>query len=211
MSALATIFGSLGELSESELRQLYLAIGVRLGIPDVPTGAKPQGKKSGKTGSAKTKAAKGQPSSTSSKGNPKRKSQWANHPLYQEYNRLKKAVEAQSKEQKCSFNAVDTAESRAYREAFTRWVDAKHSFRGHGESGQLWAKPNGNESEQSSEEEEEDEKPEKPAPRPKPAGAAGPSQEQSKTVPPGKTSPTPSGKSGSASGSHSGKGKSASK
>jgi hypothetical protein len=209
MSALATIFGSLGELSESELRQLYLAIGVRLGIPDVPTGAKPQGKKTGKSGSAKQKAAKGQPSATSSKGNPKRKSQWANHPLYQEYSRLKKVVENQSKEAKCSFNAVDTVESRAYREAFTRWVEAKHSFRGHGESGQLRGNPDGNESDASSEEEEEAET---PAPKGAPTGkSGGPSREQAIPVRPAKTSPTSPGKSGDAKAPASGKGKSSSK
>jgi len=138
MSALATIVGSLGELSESELRQLYLMVGVRLGIPDVPAGAKPREPGGGKTSNAK----KGRPGKSggvpsSSKGNPQRKSQWANHPLYQEYSRLKKVVEAQAKEQRCSFNAVNTAESRAYAQAFTHWVEAKSSFRGHGESGQI--------------------------------------------------------------------------
>jgi hypothetical protein len=156
MSALADVFGLLGELSESELRQLYLAIGVRLGIPDVPVGAKPQQKGRGKTTNTRSKGGKPAASNTSSKGNPKRKSQWANHPLYQEYSRLKKVVEAQSKEQKCSFNAVDTAESRAYQEAFTHWVEAKSSFRGHGESGQLRDNP---EKEEGSEDEQEEEKP----------------------------------------------------
>jgi len=155
MSALAAIFGQLGELSGSELRQLYLALGVRLGIPDVPTGAKPQQKDAGKSGNAKASGGKTTQKPSSSKGNPQRKSQWANHPLYQEYSRLKKVVEKQAKESKLSFNAVDTAESRAYQKAFTDWVEAKHSFRGHGESGQIRAKPEeGNESGEEPDEEE---------------------------------------------------------
>jgi len=157
MSALATIVGSLGELSESELRQLYLMVGVRLGIPDVPTGAKPQQKGGGKPPNANKSAAKGGKTSTSGRGNPNRKSQWANHPLYQEYSRLKKVVENQAKEAKTSFNSVDTAESRAYRQAFTQWVEAKHSFRGHGESGQIRSSTgegNEDEDEVSSDEEE---------------------------------------------------------
>jgi hypothetical protein len=155
MSALANIVGQLGELSESELRQLYLMVGVRLGIPDVPAGAKPQkgggGKASKTPGTSGGKTSK---KSKSSKGNPQRKSQWANHPLYQEYSRLKKVVEAQAKEAKTSFNAVDTSEARAYRQAFTQWVEAKHSFRGHGESDQAPKRSEGDVSEEDSSEEE---------------------------------------------------------
>jgi len=131
MSALATIVGSLGELTESELRQLYLMVGVRLGIPDVPTGVKPQGLARAIGSNATTSRVKGQSKSTSSRGNPARKSQWANHPLYKEYSRLKKVVEAQSKERNVSFNSVDTAESRAYKLAFNQWLEAKCSFRDH--------------------------------------------------------------------------------
>lgn len=161
MSALATIVGSLGELSESELRQLYLMVGVRLGIPDVPSGQSARGRAPGKTGNPKASGGKTPKKPTSSKGNPKRKSQWANHPLYQEYSRLKKVVEAQAKEAKTSFNSVDSAESTAYKVAFSQWLDAKSSFRDHGESGQNPAKPGREEAdeESSSEEEEEGEPP----------------------------------------------------
>jgi hypothetical protein len=141
VGAFATVVGRLSELSESELRQLHLIIGVRLGSPDVlpptsgtvastasksgkPSGPRPKGK--GKPSAGKTRQGGGK---SAGKGNPSRKSQWANHPLYQEYQRLKKAVGAQAKELKCSFNQVDTAESRAYRLAFTSWVEAKCSFR----------------------------------------------------------------------------------
>jgi len=138
--ALSAIIGRLGSLTESELRQLYQVIGIRLGYPDgaVPSGVKtgggnstsakrgktPQGKKTGGSGKA---AAKGK--NASSKGNPQRKSQWANHPLYTEYSRLKKVVESQAKEKKLSFSAVDTAESSAYKKVLTQWVEAKSSFR----------------------------------------------------------------------------------
>lgn len=173
MSALATIVEKLGELSESELRQLYLVVGVRLGNPDVPTGAKPRGKATAKGRNSKPSAGKTGKKASSSKGNPSRKSQWANHPLYQEYSRLKKVVENQAKEAKTSFNAVDTAESRAYREAFTHWVEAKSSFRDHRKGGKE------DDSEEESEEEEEgpkDSASAKPGPRPgsskePPAGA----------------------------------------
>jgi len=155
MSALATIFGSLGELSESELRQLYLAIGVRLGIPDVPPGAMPQARSRGKSSNTKPSAGKSRKTAPFSGGNPQRKSQWANHPLYREYSRLKKVVEAQAKERKLSFNAVDTTESCAYRTAFSQWLEAKYSFRDHGESGQSGALPQKEEDEEESSSEEE--------------------------------------------------------
>lgn len=163
MSALGTIVGALGELSESELRQLYLMVGVRLGIPDVPSGPKVLGKDRGKTSNANRRGGGKTParSAGSSRGNPQRKSQWANHPLYREYSRLKKVVETQSKEQHCSFNGVDTAESRAYRQAFSQWLNAKSSFRDHSKSGQNRARPaeRKDDSEDESSEEEEEAKP----------------------------------------------------
>jgi hypothetical protein len=179
MSALATIIGGLGELSESELRQLYLVVGVRLGNPDGSAGPKAQKKSGGKPANPGTSGGTASKKSPSSKGNPKRKSQWANHPLYIEYSRLKKVVEDQAKEAKTSFNAVDTAESSAYQLAFTRWVEAKASFRHRGEGDEsvqnaAGGAPGGSgsnqpkagrkepEEEESSEEEEEEAKPPPP-------------------------------------------------
>jgi len=184
MSTLATIVGGLGELSESGLRQLYLMVGVRLGIPDVPAGAKPRGRAPVKDRNAKPSGSKASGKAVSSKGNPKRKSQWANHPLYIEYSRLKKVVESQAKEAKTSFNAVDSAESRAYRQAFSQWLEAKSSFRDHGESGskQIKSAEAKKDEEDSSEEEGEDEH------RPPPAG-------QSRTAPPPAKAPPVPGKS----------------
>jgi len=204
MSALATIVGSMGELSESELRQLYLMIGVRLGIPDVSPGAKPQKTGGGKTANTKPSPAKGGKKAPSSKGNPKRKSQWANHPLYQEYSRLKKVVEAQAKESKLSFNAVDTTESRAYQQAFSDWLEAKSSFRDHrGGAADGTSAERKRDDEASSGEEEEDE----PSPPP---------QVQPRAVPPQpapKVAGKPSGSSGESGKSRSppGKGKAPSK
>jgi hypothetical protein len=133
-TALAAVVNRLGDLTESELRQLHLIVGVRLGFPDGASGVlnpKTSAAPAGKSGKGKQTRAKGSKSAKAKGvGNPQRKSQWVKHPLYQEYSRLKKVVESQSKEQKCSFNKVDTAESRAYRAAFTQWVEAKHSFRG---------------------------------------------------------------------------------
>jgi hypothetical protein len=137
MSAFSTVVGRLGELSESELRQLYLIVGVRLGFPDgqagksSQAGAKGPGKtfissKTGKKeGSSSTKSGK----STSSRGNPKRKSQWETHPLYREYKRLKKVVETQAKEAKLPFASVDSPEREAYTLALEAWLGAKSSFR----------------------------------------------------------------------------------
>jgi hypothetical protein len=45
------------------------------------------------------------------------------------YIRLKKSVELQAKEQKCSFNAVQSSEALEYRIAFTQWMEEKSSFR----------------------------------------------------------------------------------
>jgi hypothetical protein len=136
MSAFSTVVGRLGELSESELRQLYLIVGVRLGFPDGQTGKSSQG---GAKGPAKSKnTAKGGASnkttgkagkSGSSKGNPARKSQWETHPLYREYKRLKKVVETQAKEAKLPFASVDTPERAAYNLALEQWLGAKSSFR----------------------------------------------------------------------------------
>jgi hypothetical protein len=131
-SAFTAVISRLGELSESELRQLHLIIGVRLGASPfqtsiVRTAGKTSYPKKNK-GSAGQKPAKA--SSTAKRGNPVRKSQWANHPLYSEYHRLKKAVELQSKELKVTFNAVCTDESRQYKVALSQWLEAKGSFRG---------------------------------------------------------------------------------
>jgi len=134
MSAFASVVARLGELSESELRQLYLVVGVRLGIQDGASSAgamrQPGGKSSGKKAAGNASGTSRAGNARASKGNPSRKSQWETHPLYKEYRRLKKAVETQSKEAKTSFNDVDTAESRAYKAALSQWLEAKSSFRG---------------------------------------------------------------------------------
>lgn len=127
-SAFSAVIDRLPELSESELRQLHAVVGIRLGFTEANAVA---------TTKVAAPAKKPQPKAAASSkkkptgGNPQRKSQWANHPLYQEYSRLKSVVESQSKEQKCSFNAVDTADSRAYKQAFIRWMEAKSRFRDH--------------------------------------------------------------------------------
>jgi hypothetical protein len=190
MSALATIVGSLGELSESELRQLYLMVGVRLGIPDVPAGARPRGTGGGKASNASSGRGGRKSSSrgpASSKGNPQRKSQWANHPLYIEYMRLKKVVETQAKEGKTSFNGVDTAESRAYKQAFTQWVEAKHSFRGHGDDDQKRSKSAREENDSGTESEEEEGEEDEGKQKPSPEDAVGKRhpRPQAPTLPPG--------------------------
>jgi len=164
-SAFAATVGRLEELTESELRQLHLIIGVRLGL----TGSGETGATAGKSSLASTprrgKTSKRSGSARAAKGNPQRKSQWANHPLWQEYHRLKKLVEAQAKEAKTSFNSVDSPERRAYQQALSQWLEAKSSFRD---------RKTANES--SSEEESEGEQ-ETKSPPTRSAGAAGPSSE----------------------------------
>lgn len=130
MSAFSTVVGRLGDLSESELRQLYLIVGVRLGIPDGSSGRSGSGATSNKGGKAKGAAPKASGGrKAASKGNPSRKSQWETHPLYREYKRLKKVVETQAKERKLSFAAVDSPEREAYNLALSQWLEAKSSFR----------------------------------------------------------------------------------
>jgi hypothetical protein len=134
MSAFSTVVGRLGELSESELKQLYLIVGVRLGIQDATSAGKPSRStpnKSGKVQGGKTSKTSGGNKSAASKGNPQRKSQWETHPLYREYKRLKKVVETQATESKIAFAAVDTPERAAYNQALSQWLEAKSSFRDH--------------------------------------------------------------------------------
>jgi len=123
----------LGELSESELRQLYLIVGVRLGIAEGGSSApRITGKAPNKGLAGKAKVARpAGGAKKSSKGNPSRKSQWETHPLYREYKRLKKVVETQAKERNLSFAAVDSPERTAYNEALSQWLEAKSSFRDH--------------------------------------------------------------------------------
>lgn len=132
MSAFTTVVGRLGELSESELRQLHSIVGIRLGITEGG------GRTRRGAGRSSNKAAKGSgekvssgpsASKASSKGNPSRKSQWETHPLYKEYRRLKQVVETQAREAKTSFASVDTPEKAAYRTALSQWLEAKSSFR----------------------------------------------------------------------------------
>jgi hypothetical protein len=136
MSAFSTVVGRLSDLSESELRQLYLIVGVRLGFPDGHLGKSSQGgavrvtkasgpSKTGKKAGPSATSGKG----TSSKGNPQRKSQWETHPLYREYKRLKKVVETQAREAKLPFASVDSPEREAYNLALEAWLGAKSSFR----------------------------------------------------------------------------------
>jgi hypothetical protein len=132
MSAFSTVVSRLGELSESELRQLHLIVGVRLGSPDgVSTRGGRGASSSNKGGKGKGAAPnpQGKSRKAASKGNPSRKSQWETHPLYREYKRLKKVVETQAKEKKLSFAAVDTPEREAYNLALSQWLGAKSSFR----------------------------------------------------------------------------------
>lgn len=133
MSAFTTIIGRLGELTESELSQLHSIVAIRLGQrPDGGSAPRSRGPSSNKAGKGKAKVAKPPGADKrSSKGNPSRKSQWETHPLYREYKRLKKSVEAQAKEAKTSFAAVDTPERAAYNEALSQWLEAKSSFRDH--------------------------------------------------------------------------------
>jgi len=133
MSAFSTVVGRLGELSESELKQLYLIVGVRLGCQDTALTGKASRPTPNKGGNAKSGKARrgGDAKKAASKGNPQRKSQWETHPLYREYKRLKQVVEAQAKEKSISFAAVDSPEREAYNSALSQWLEAKSSFRDH--------------------------------------------------------------------------------
>jgi len=87
--------------------------------------AKPEAEK-------KAKAAKAPSSNVSrrkKKGNPKRVSQYATHPLYVEYKRLQATVRRQARESGVTFNEVDSKEKTSYDEVFSQWLKAKSSFR----------------------------------------------------------------------------------
>jgi len=176
--AFSAAVSRLDELSGSELRQLYLIIGVRLGYPDGKdpnVGSASAGIVPARGGRAAAKRSGGP--RRGAKGNPGRKSQWANHPLYIEYSRLKKTVERQAKEAKTSFNAVRTDEARQYRTALSQWLEAKSSFRGR------------NTTKEDSSDEESDREEEQKAP------PAQKGKERSAPSPPRKTGPPAAGSS----------------
>jgi hypothetical protein len=129
-NALAAIFDRLGDLSSSELWQLHLAIGVRLARQDGPTGTPGVPAAEGKSsrGGKPTGQTRGPPAGGRRKGD--KVSQHANHPLWVEYNRLKRAVMRQAKEQKCSFGLVKSAEAADFTAAKDSWLATKDSFRG---------------------------------------------------------------------------------
>jgi hypothetical protein len=128
-SNLSNAVAALDPLSNSELEQLVGLIQIRLGKsasrPRKTSGQKATGKKKG-GGGGKTAASK--------KGNPARKSQWAENAHYKEYMRLKKAVELEAKEGKVPFSAIDSDNSKLYRVALASWLTAKARFRTSGEA-----------------------------------------------------------------------------
>lgn len=138
MSTISQIVGLMDGLSNSELEQVMAVAKIRLGIRIPSFGEEPgtsgrqssggrNDRKSGRGGPVTGSGRKGQ--NRSGRGNPTRKSQWETHPLYREYSRLKKVVETQAKEEKISFNSVNSAESVQYRSALTAWLEAKSTFR----------------------------------------------------------------------------------
>jgi len=132
MSAFATVINGLNSLTESELRQLYLIVGVRIGESGAnpAPGAKPRGRqpKAGAT-SLPVRAKPVADGKKGKKGNPSRKSQWETHPIYREYKRLKKVVETQAKESKTPFASIQSPEKDSYARALNQWLEAKSSFR----------------------------------------------------------------------------------
>jgi hypothetical protein len=125
-SNLTDAIAAIDRCSEDELRQIQALIGVRLnekpaGKTRGPLGQKADGGKRGKTSKDTTK---GKP-----KGNPRRKSQFATHPVYKIYKDTKAAVEAESKKQKVSFKDVVGTLSDNYKEALSNWLQTKSGFR----------------------------------------------------------------------------------
>jgi hypothetical protein len=129
MSDLGNIVTQVSALSLIDRQKLYALLSVEFGgqppAKPVATAATvpKRGQNLSSNGSSK-------PRKNARKGNPARKSQFATHPLYQEYKRLQKVVKAESKEQKVPVSQLSTPMSNAYRLAFTAWVEAKSAFRG---------------------------------------------------------------------------------
>jgi len=89
----------------------------------------PQAKPAAEKKAKAAKAPSSNPSGRKKKGNPKRVSQYATHPLYVEYKRLQATVRKQAKELGTTFNEVDSKEKTSYDEVFSQWLKAKSSFR----------------------------------------------------------------------------------
>lgn len=132
MSTISEIVGLMDGLSNSELEQAVAVAQIRLGNRGPVSGGNPGNPRrqssrgrSGQSGRGGQISGRGR----TGRGNPARKSQWATHPLYVEYSRLKKLVEAQAKEGKIPFNQVASDESVEYRRALEAWLVAKATFR----------------------------------------------------------------------------------
>jgi hypothetical protein len=127
MPGLSDIVSLLADISPLEKRQLLAILNVELGTQSQKSA--PQQTRSSTSKATPTQKSSGK-GNRPKRGNPKRKSQHATNPLYQEYSRLKKIVEKQAKDGKTPFSSLRTPEKREYDAALTDWVRAKSSFRG---------------------------------------------------------------------------------
>jgi hypothetical protein len=129
ISALSQIINLIPRLTDLESDQLRAMLGVGVQNSATARGStnQPKAGSSSRAQGQQQNAAK--PKTAKKRGNPARKSQWITNPLYVEYSRLKKVVEAQAKEAKIAFNAIATPEKASYDAAFTSWMEEKQSFR----------------------------------------------------------------------------------
>jgi hypothetical protein len=120
---LADAIRELDKLSPSEVRQLWALLKERLGEGASGSGINKSRSNPGPRGNSPRKSSK--------KGNPNRKSQWENHPLYQDYAKLKRLVKVEAKKEKVSFKDLRSETKTKYDQALTIWLEAKSTFRDH--------------------------------------------------------------------------------
>lgn len=126
-SNLTEAISAIDRCSDDELRQIQALIGVRLdGVPAVKNrGTSRQKVVAGKKGETPRTNSQGKPR----KGNPRRKSQYATHPLWKSYKAAQKAVQDQAKDEGIAFKDVTGDAHDNYIVALEAWIQAKHGFR----------------------------------------------------------------------------------
>jgi hypothetical protein len=115
--------------SDGELRQLSAMIAVRLGEALTSKTSRGHGKQVGGDVRGKTSKGKAQKPAGKTKGNPQRKSQYANHPVYMTYRFTKQKLEKEVKESKTLFKDFTGPARDAYVKALSAWLQTKSGFR----------------------------------------------------------------------------------
>jgi len=140
MSTFQEVLGKVPDLTDHEASQLVALLQARLPqlerVSNQPSRESLEKAKPARDRSGRGRGRGGGRSDVRRRGNPRRTSQWAKHPLYQKYKTAKKAVEAAAKEQAITFAAVEGPEKEAYQATFSTWLATKKTFSRQGSAAQ---------------------------------------------------------------------------